>query len=213
MTEPKHSSQESRTAASGGATRCLPHPLGSRTPTASLSSTTSTAAAASSRGRGGDLELAVPGIAARDAREAPGAASRRARGRAAARLDETLAGWRARGLLVCEGRRRWLTWRLPASEPELSYCFAGAYLATSRDQGAAFIDAAAFEQRLDFLERSGIPEARLIGGEPTLHPAFPDLVAAARSRGLRITVFSHGLMPRRRSIAWPSCRPTRAPCW
>ena len=77
------------------------------------------------------------------------------------------------------------------------YCFAGAYLATSRDQGAAFIDAAAFERRLDFLERSGIPEARLIGGEPTLHPAFPDLVAAARSRGLRITVFSHGLMPRR----------------
>ncbi len=93
------------------------------------------------------------------------------------------------------------------------YCFAGSYLATSRDQGAAFVDAAAFEERLDFLERSGIPEARLIGGEPTLHPAFPDLVVAARSRGLRIPVFSHGLMPRRAWTAWPSCRPTCAPYW
>lgn len=77
------------------------------------------------------------------------------------------------------------------------YCFAGSYLAASRDQGTAFIDMPAFEQRLDFLQRSGIPEARLIGGEPTLHPAFPDLVAAARARGLRVSVFSHGLMPRR----------------
>jgi len=77
------------------------------------------------------------------------------------------------------------------------YCFAGSYLAASREQGAAFIDAAAFEQRLDFLVRSGIPEARLIGGEPTLHPAFPDLVARARARGLHVVVFTHGLMPPR----------------
>ena len=77
------------------------------------------------------------------------------------------------------------------------YCFAGSYLAVSRDHSTAFIDMATFEQRLDFLARSGIPEARLIGGEPTLHPDFPALVAAARARGLRISVFSHGLMPRR----------------
>lgn len=76
------------------------------------------------------------------------------------------------------------------------YCFAGSYLARSRDGSGAFVDLPTFEGWLDFLERSGIPEARLIGGEPTLHPAFPELVARARRRGLRVQVFSHGLMPR-----------------
>ena len=77
------------------------------------------------------------------------------------------------------------------------FCFAGGHLAASRDQGSAYVDAAVFERWLDLLERSGIPEARPIGGEPTLHPAFADLVARAQRRGLAVHVFTHGLMPER----------------
>jgi hypothetical protein len=52
-----------------------------------------------------------------------------------------------------------------------------------------------FEKALDFLERSGIDQARLLGGEPTLHPDFPELVDRALRRNLRLLVFSNGLMP------------------
>jgi radical SAM protein with 4Fe4S-binding SPASM domain len=62
---------------------------------------------------------------------------------------------------------------------------------------AAFIDRQTFSQHLDFLERSQISWARLIGGEPTLHPQFPDLIYQARQRGFKILLFSHGLMPER----------------
>jgi hypothetical protein len=52
-----------------------------------------------------------------------------------------------------------------------------------------------FEKTLDFLERSGIDQVRLLGGEPTLHPDFPGLVDRVLGRGLRLVVFSNGLMP------------------
>jgi hypothetical protein len=52
-----------------------------------------------------------------------------------------------------------------------------------------------YDARLDFLDRSGIDQARLLGGEPTLHPHFPDLVARARARDKHIVVFTNGLMP------------------
>ena len=91
---------QDRSESRAAPTRCLPTSAGCRTPTASSSSMISTAAVRAHRRRGGDLELAVPFIPAREAREAPGAASRRARGRGCRRLDETLAGWRARGLLA-----------------------------------------------------------------------------------------------------------------
>ncbi|MBX3056318.1 MAG: radical SAM protein [Anaerolineae bacterium] len=74
------------------------------------------------------------------------------------------------------------------------YCFAAAYM--SRENGAArpFITIDAFQQRLDFLERSHISQVRLIGGEPTLHPQFTTLVELARQRGFTILVFTHGLV-------------------
>lgn len=77
-----------------------------------------------------------------------------------------------------------------------AYCFAADHLRAWR-AGAApvFISRAAFEDRLDFLDRSGINEIRLIGGEPTLHPRFPELIERARRRGKHIVVFSHGLIP------------------
>jgi radical SAM protein with 4Fe4S-binding SPASM domain len=52
-----------------------------------------------------------------------------------------------------------------------------------------------FEQALDFVDRSDIPEIRLLGGEPTSHPDFVALVECALERGKPIRVFSNGAMP------------------
>ena len=52
-----------------------------------------------------------------------------------------------------------------------------------------------FEAALDFLARSGIPEARLLGGEPTLHPEFGRIVDMVASRGASLVLFSGGIIP------------------
>lgn len=69
------------------------------------------------------------------------------------------------------------------------YCFAGL------GSAAPLLRREDFRAALDLLEASGVREARLLGGEPTLHPEFPALVAEALERGFRIQVFSNGLMP------------------
>jgi len=78
------------------------------------------------------------------------------------------------------------------------YCFATAHMQKVRqNQDKAFISLAVFARQLDFLQRSRVDQVRLIGGEPTLHPHFPELVACARQRGMALLIFSHGLMPER----------------
>lgn len=79
---------------------------------------------------------------------------------------------------------------------ECPYCFALETLhPPSTDPAQRFIGPEAFEARLDWLERSGIRQVRLLGGEPTLHPHFPVLVARAAQREKQLLVFSHGWMP------------------
>ncbi|NWJ47022.1 MAG: radical SAM protein [Chloroflexi bacterium] len=76
------------------------------------------------------------------------------------------------------------------------YCFAGEHMQEAKAAAVPpYISLDDFDKRLDFLERSGIEEARLIGGEPTLHPNFPELVRRARERNKQVVVFSNGLMP------------------
>ncbi|HSJ52432.1 MAG TPA: radical SAM protein [Anaerolineae bacterium] len=58
-----------------------------------------------------------------------------------------------------------------------------------------FLSLRGFQERLDLLDRSGLDSVRLLGGEPTLHPRFPELVDRAQRAGKAITVFSNGLMP------------------
>lgn len=78
------------------------------------------------------------------------------------------------------------------------YCFASEHMRQKQAKSRSrYISMEAFEQRLDFLDRSKIDEARLIGGEPTLHPQFAELVCRARLRNKKVTVFSNGLMPER----------------
>ena len=58
----------------------------------------------------------------------------------------------------------------------------------------AFIDQGEFEQKLAFLKQSGIKDLRLIGGEPSLHPQFCELIERGLEQGFNILVFTHGLL-------------------
>ena len=74
------------------------------------------------------------------------------------------------------------------------YCFTNDHLNGSRADGG-FLTVGDFDARLDLLDRSDIDQARLLGGEPTLHPQFSELVERARMGEKRIVVFTNGLMP------------------
>lgn len=79
-----------------------------------------------------------------------------------------------------------------------SYCFAREHMEKAeKHRGPAFISLEHLLERLDFLDRSGIDQMRFIGGEPTLHPQFPELVRQARQRHKHIVVFSNGTIPDR----------------
>ncbi len=52
-----------------------------------------------------------------------------------------------------------------------------------------------FGEMLKFLRNSHFPQIRLLGGEPTLHPQFPDLLRLASEEGKKIVIFSNGIMP------------------
>ena len=87
------------------------------------------------------------------------------------------------------------------------YCFTHDHLAAPRaDDG--FLRMEDFDARLDFLDRSGIDQARLLGGEPTLHPRFAELVERARARGKHIVVFTNGLMPEAALASLETLAPT-----
>ena len=78
-----------------------------------------------------------------------------------------------------------------------SYCFASSHMDSVRGTTPAFIDLDTFEKRLDFLDHSNIDQIRLIGGEPTLHPHFEELIDLAQQRHKKLLIFSHGLIPER----------------
>ena len=51
-----------------------------------------------------------------------------------------------------------------------------------------------FLKALEFLKRSNISQARLLGGEPTLHPDFEKMARAALKQGFGLLIFSNGHM-------------------
>lgn len=84
-----------------------------------------------------------------------------------------------------------------------AYCFTVDHVGDDRrlddgsgkQAGGQFLSMDDFEARLDFLQRSGITEVRLLGGEPTLHPQFAELIELARKKGMQVVVFTNGLVP------------------
>ena len=83
---------------------------------------------------------------------------------------------------------------------DCAYCFTVDHLGRGHrdsiaEAGQSFLPVSSFQERLDFLDRSNMDRVRLLGGEPTLHPQFVELVERARAAGKKIVVFSNGLMP------------------
>ena len=85
---------------------------------------------------------------------------------------------------------------------DCDYCFTVDHLEAGERMGdhtppadGRFLSVDAFAERLDFLTRSGIREVRLLGGEPTLHPRFTELIERARLAEMGVVVFTNGLMP------------------
>ncbi len=76
------------------------------------------------------------------------------------------------------------------------YCFALDYQ-EGQTSPTHFLSMVAFQARLGFLERSGMGQVRLLGGEPTLHPQFVEIVEMVSSRGKKLMLFSNGVMPNR----------------
>lgn len=72
------------------------------------------------------------------------------------------------------------------------FCFARSLMGSAR---AEHMPLRRFERVLEMIRDCDGAEVRLVGGEPTLHPDFPELATMAESRGLRLTVLSNGLMP------------------
>lgn len=52
-------------------------------------------------------------------------------------------------------------------------------------------------QIMDFLENTGEDQLRLLGGEPTLHPEFMDIVNTALARNFHVHLFSNCMMPKK----------------
>ncbi len=72
------------------------------------------------------------------------------------------------------------------------YCFAGRHMAESPREGTL-----SWEDLVhvaDLCRASGDSRMQLLGGEPTLHPDFPEMVLYLLERGFQVIVFTSGVM-------------------
>jgi hypothetical protein len=96
------------------------------------------------------------------------------------------------------------------------YCFAAARISYG-DAGDAPARAAPraisredFRTAVAFAKRGGVPVLGLLGGEPSLHPEFVDLVEEVVREGLEVKVFTNGLW-RQRDVAAVRARVEEGP--
>ena len=69
-----------------------------------------------------------------------------------------------------------------------SYCFAREKMMGKRRQHMSMENV---RKVIDFLKRSGYPLFRAMGGEPTLHPRFAEIISLALAEGMRVDVLSN----------------------
>ena len=79
-----------------------------------------------------------------------------------------------------------------------SYCFAKRRMVQwqrKEEKEVSNVSVRDVEYFLSFLSASGIQEFRILGGEPSLHPEFVEIVQLGLKRGFEIFVFTNGLWP------------------
>lgn len=80
-----------------------------------------------------------------------------------------------------------------------SYCFAKDKIEGGESRREPDVSADSFRVFLDWAERSRMESLSLLGGEPTLHPAFADYMREIVRRGVfaHVKLFTNGLIPDR----------------
>jgi sulfatase maturation enzyme AslB (radical SAM superfamily) len=71
------------------------------------------------------------------------------------------------------------------------YCFAND---AKLELGNTYLNVETYKKVLDYVQRSGLKQARILGGEPTLHPDFFHFIEIALDRNLDIMLFTNGLV-------------------
>ena len=72
------------------------------------------------------------------------------------------------------------------------FCFTG--FATQKTN-RAMVSLERYREMLSFLRVNNVPQIRLLGGEPTLHPLFTEILHLAQQENKPIIIFSNGLIP------------------
>jgi MoaA/NifB/PqqE/SkfB family radical SAM enzyme len=77
------------------------------------------------------------------------------------------------------------------------YCFAQERISypghENKNRADPFITKANFEKAAHFAKKSNVPVVGILGGEPSLHPAFLDLLQSAWNLKLHTKIFTNGL--------------------
>jgi radical SAM protein with 4Fe4S-binding SPASM domain len=77
-----------------------------------------------------------------------------------------------------------------------SFCFAQKRLSRGSPTGEAIhMSREDIRNIIEFLKRSGDRQLRLLGGEPTLHPEFANIVEEGLTEKFHVHVFTNGMMP------------------
>jgi MoaA/NifB/PqqE/SkfB family radical SAM enzyme len=76
------------------------------------------------------------------------------------------------------------------------FCFAKKRLSLAKkEETETNISIENFRKVMDFMVRSGTRQLKLLGGEPTCHPEFVNMVEEALGREFQIVLFTNGMMP------------------
>lgn len=79
-----------------------------------------------------------------------------------------------------------------------TFCFAKSRLgSSSRGSFTKTMSLEKIEKIMDLLERSGEKNLRLLGGEPTRHPQFEEIVDKAIQKGFVVHIFTNCMMPKK----------------
>lgn len=73
------------------------------------------------------------------------------------------------------------------------YCFAQKEVELDSKQSSGNITLPVFQEYLDFLKNNSIGFLKLLGGEPTMHPQFEELVNMGLEQRFKVTVFTNGI--------------------